>query len=202
MSAETTPKAEADPAQDTNATPTAGLGSSPASAEAEPPKEPGQTETDAGEKPADKAEAPFALKLPEGQEHNPDVVSAFEGLAKQYGIKGEAAQAVWDTMHQKLAQVHQAEIGKWQDEIIADPKIGGANLQATMQAADKIVERFGSPKLREWFNKTGAGSNPELVRFVHGISQAMSEDSIAVGKPAPSNVRKSLGEVFFPELAK
>lgn len=197
MEAETTNQAEAEPApaiEKATATET-----SPSLGKAAPPAE---TEEPAPAKEAEPpADTPYEWKFAEGHQPDPGTLGAFEKVVKENGIKQEVAQKVWDTMSQKMREVQSAVIEKWQKAVVADKEFGGDKLQATLQKAGRVIDKFGTPELRAWFNESGAGSHPELFRVFARISDAMSEDAIAVGKPAPAE-RPSLGKLFFPEMVR
>ena len=80
------------------------------------------------------------------------------------------------------------------------PRLDGSRLKATIEAAGKAIDRFGTPGLREVLNFTGAGNHPEVVRFFARIGRAISED-----QPVPAGrvrMARSAAEMMFPTMQK
>lgn len=131
------------------------------------------------------APAELELKLPEGVVADEAVLGEFKALATEAKLDSAAAQKVLD-LHLKtlqsmetkrtaaLAQQQEA----WRSELKADKDIGGAAFDANIQAANKAIEKFGSPELRSLLDR-GLGNHPELVRTFVRIGKAIGEDSIA-----------------------
>jgi hypothetical protein len=57
-----------------------------------------------------------------------------------------------------------AQVIGWQDAVRGDPEIGGDKLDASVAAAKSVVERFGTPELREVIDGA-ALDHPELLRL-------------------------------------
>lgn len=67
---------------------------------------------------------------------------------------------------------------EWSKQTTADPKLGGANLQGTMALASRVFQTFGTPELATFLNETGIAHHPELIRFMHAVGKAVSEDTL------------------------
>lgn len=87
----------------------------------------------------------------------------------------------------------------WQNEVKADPEIGGDKLPATLSAVNKLVTEYGSDKLPEVFALTGAGNHPEMIKFLNKIANVLTE-----GRPiqatAPVNSESTAAERLFPSM--
>ena len=140
---------------------------------------------------------------------------AAEELAPFTTVLGEAKVA--PEAAQKLLDMHLAEIPKiiervqkqsenlwndtrkaWQDEIRADPELGGNRIQTVIQTCGQLINEYGGSaeqkqQLREVFNLTGAGDNPAVVRFIYNLGRALTEQShpIAAPKPVPTQTRRA-----------
>ena len=126
--------------------------------------------------------------VPEGMEMDAEVLTNFKGIAKELGIPQEAAQKLIDLQAsletKRSAAAEQAQAAQkqqWADQIKADPELGGANFDKTVETAVKAVEKYGTPELRSLLNETGIGNHPELVKFCHRIGKALSEDGLVMG---------------------
>lgn len=202
------PTGTADPAGTTAAPPTA------AAADAKTTDtEPAKAEAP-GEKTADtkaKADAPLELKLPEGVQAG-EAFEKFKGLAKEYGLKGEQAQKVVDLFVETQRQAQQEQDTKyeqlkasWRDELKTDKDIGGVKLDASVQAARKVILKFGDAALREGLERTGYGDWPPLVRLMAKLGKAMGEDSVAGangGAPSPGADPDAHLRKMYPTMFK
>jgi hypothetical protein len=87
---------------------------------------------------------------------------------------------------------------QWVGDINRDGEIGGSRLKSTVEAAGKAIDAFGSPRLREVLDFTGAGNHPEVVRFFARVGRAISEDGHIPG--AAARATKSTAEIMFPTM--
>lgn len=189
-------------------TPAANPAPSPAPAPATPPEggKPaaevpnlGNAKAPEQAKPADTK--PFEWKWKDGERPADGFLTALEASARKHGMNAEAAQDVYQTLAGQLQTQHRTAVEAWGEAVRKDPEIGGDKLAESMAQAGKLLDRYGSPALREWLNTSGAGSHPDLVKFVVKLARDFSEDAITTGAPA-SNANKSLGELLYPGLAK
>lgn len=183
----------------------------------------------AGDKPAGEEggaaqgapEAYAAFTLPEG--HNPEApwVSELSTYAKAQNLTQDQAQALVDlnvTQATRLlgefaqankdtpvmAKDHWAKT--WSDQTTADAEIGGTNLQATMAMSTRVFQTFGSPELGTFLAETGLAHHPELIRFMHKVGKAVSEDVLVVpaGGQAKSQARgkdnAAKAKVLYPNM--
>lgn len=168
---------------------------------------------DDGKKPVDSAEALKDLVLPEGitlddaQRAELNTLLTDEKLSTaERGSKLLAlhAQAVKDAANAPYDQWNQLQ-AKWQDEVKADPEMGGANLDATRATIAKVIDELGggeAKKIRDAFNFTGAGNHPEIVRLVLRAGKLLTEGAHVAGKPAGlDGSQKSAAQLLYPNQA-
>ena len=93
-------------------------------------------------------------------------------------------------VEQQAAQWQQ-QIEQWAEQVKADKDLG---TDASIGAAQKAMDKFGSPELKQYLNETGLGNHPELVRIFANIGKAMSEDGLVTGN---SGGAKSAADVLF-----
>lgn len=74
----------------------------------------------------------------------------------------------------------------WKDAVASDPVVGGQNLQKTLDNIGNLMTRFGNDEVRAAFDKTGAGNNPAVVKFLNTVAQQLGE-SVIVPPGGPAN---------------
>jgi hypothetical protein len=173
----------------------------------------GTEATDGGEAKAPEPVA-YDLKLPEGIEVDKAQLDAFTALLGENKVAPEVAQKLADLHIAAVKQIAEAPYQQWKDmqvtwqnEIKADPDFGGAKLESETLPAIANALRVFSPTpeaeaaLRKAFSFTGAGNNPEIVRFVARIGKAVSEGShVPAGGPTAES-QKSPAEKLYPSQA-
>jgi hypothetical protein len=142
-----------------------------------------------GEKPTGETPpADIELKLPEGFKPDEAALGEFKTIAKEAGLKGEVAQKVFDLYAKhdaaqaaaREAQAHaqaEARNKEWAAAARADKEYGGAAFDSNLTYAQKAIAKFGSKELLSWFNESGAGNHPEVVRTFIRMGKAISEDN-------------------------
>ncbi len=141
----------------------------------------------------------YEFKTAEGQELDAEAVKAFEPIAKELNLSNEQAQKLVDVYGGKImpklveqqAAQWQQQIEQWSEQVKADKDLG---TDASIGAAQKAMDKFGSPELKQYLNETGLGNHPELVRIFANIGKAMSEDGLVTGN---SGGVKSAADVLF-----
>ncbi|HCR1946484.1 TPA: peptidase [Enterobacter kobei] len=165
-----------------------------------------------GDKPADKSDdkeqkqegAPekYEFKAGEGQELDTAALEQFEPIARELNLSNEQAQKMVDLYGTKIlpmVQQHQAETWQktteqWAADVKADKEIGGDKLTANLSAAQRALDQFGTPELKEYLEGTGLGNHPELVKAFIKIGKAMSEDGMVDGS---NQGQRSAAEVLY-----
>lgn len=57
----------------------------------------------------------------------------------------------------------------------------GADFNVRVAAAQKAIQKFGSPELVSYLEKSGMGNSPELIKLFSNVGLSMSESSADVG---------------------
>ena len=136
--------------------------------------------------------------MPEGIEADKGRLDAFTAIAKEAKLSPEVAQKVVGLEAARIqaeADAHVAMVKGWAETVTADPVLGVAENQGV---AKSVIEKFGTPELRQYLNDTGLGKHPELVKFAYAVGKAMSEDSLVRGQAEASNV--SVAKRMFPSM--
>lgn len=164
-----------------------------------------------GEKTADKPDdkeqkqegAPekYEFKAGEGVELDTAALEQFEPIARELNLTNEQAQKLVDAYPKILAGVQQRQAEAWQKQtegwaetVKADKEIGGDKLTANLSAAQRALDQFGTPELKEYLNATGLGNHPDLVKTFVKIGKAMSEDGMVDGS---NQGQRSAAEVLY-----
>ncbi|MGM8528678.1 peptidase [Enterobacter asburiae] len=164
-----------------------------------------------GEKPADKPDdkeqkqegAPekYEFKAGEGVELDTEALKDFEPVARELNLTNEQAQKLVDAypkilagVQQRQAEAWQAQTEQWASDVKADKEIGGDKLTSNLSAAQRALDQFGTPELKEYLNTTGLGNHPDLVKTFVKIGKAMSEDGMVDGS---NQGQRSAAEVLY-----
>lgn len=137
----------------------------------------------------------------EGVELDADALKDFEPVARDLNLTNEQAQKLVDAYPKILAGVQQRQAEAWQKQtegwaetVKADKEIGGDKLTANLSAAQRALDQFGTPELKEYLNATGLGNHPDLVKTFVKIGKAMSEDGMVDGS---NQGQRSAAEVLY-----
>lgn len=187
--------------------------SEPVQQEGDKPADEGAEQNDkadksGGEKPEEKEEqkpegAPekYDFKAGEGIEIDTDAMAEFEPVARELNLTNEQAQKLVDVypkilagVQQRQTEAWQAQTEQWAADVKADKEVGGDKLTANLSAAQRALDQFGTPELREYLDGTGLGNHPELVKAFIKVGKAMSEDGVITGKESG---QRSAAEVLY-----
>ncbi|KKY89823.1 peptidase [Enterobacter cloacae] len=161
-----------------------------------------------GDKPAEEKDqkqegAPekYEFQAAEGVELDTEALKDFEPVARELNLTNEQAQKLVDAYPKILAGVQQRQADAWQKQtegwaeaVKADKEIGGDKLESNLSAAQRALDQFGNPELKEYLNVTGMGNHPELVKAFVKIGKTMSEDGMVSGKQSG---QRSAAEVLY-----
>lgn len=165
-----------------------------------------------GEKTADKpaeekeqkqegAPEKYEFTAGEGVELDTEALKDFEPVARDLNLTNEQAQKLVDAypkilagVQQRQAEAWQAQTEQWAADVKADKEIGGDKLTANLSAAQRALDQFGTPELKEYLNTTGLGNHPDLVKTFVKIGKAMSEDGMVDGS---NQGQRSAAEVLY-----
>ncbi|EPY7152255.1 peptidase [Klebsiella variicola] len=173
---------------------------------------PQDDKTTNGEKPKDKpaeekdqkqegAPEKYEFQAAEGIELDVEALKDFEPVARDLNLTNEQAQKLVDAypkilagVQQRQAEAWQAQTEQWAADVKADKEIGGDKLTANLSAAQRALDQFGTPELKEYLNTTGLGNHPDLVKTFVKIGKAMSEDGMVTGKESG---QRTAAEVLY-----
>lgn len=165
--------------------------------------------------PADKsadAPAPIALTAPKGAiTLTEDSLAAIATLATEHKLDAKAAQALVDTIGERInqsAETYFAErlkayepdgaewtkqVEQWESEALKDRDIGGSaeQLQHNAQLAQRVLATFFPKEVVALLHATGWGSHPGVLKGLVKIGRQSTESSL-VTIDAPASVKPKL----------
>lgn len=159
------------------------------------------------------------FQLPEGYALEGEMLETVTAFAKAHNMTQEQAQALVDLGGKQAASIQSAYAQlaaekpvvasdhwakAWSEQTTADKELGGKNLTDTMAKATRVFQTFGTPELAEFLGQTGLAHHPELIRFMHKVGQAVSEDVLVVPSGSQGGGPKrgeNPAKVLYPSMA-
>lgn len=150
----------------------------------------------------------YALKMPDGVELDAELADALGPEFKELGLTNAQAQKLVDKYIgiQQARATAQGEtfaktVAGWAETAKKDPEIGGDKWDASVQSAQRAVNRLGTPALKDYLNASGGGNHPELIRFMAKAGAMISEDNPATGGAEGKGKPTDPAHVLFPNDA-
>ena len=125
-------------------------------------------------------------KLPEGFSISEAAMGKFTEVAQQLNLSQAAATRLVEEVGPAIEQAQRAQIEelgqKWLKDAYADADMGGAKWKTTLSDANRALNQFCPPKLRQVLAATGLNRNPDVIRMFRDIGRAVGSDPIVTGK--------------------
>lgn len=159
--------------------------------------------------PAPKAEplTAEALKFPEGFTADAEASGKFLEIANELGLSSEAANKLVGLQADLMKQASEAGSKlwedtqkQWQDQVRADPEIGGTKLEENLSHIAKLLTSHGNDEVRQAFDITGAGNHPAVIKFLSKIGKELGEGSPVSGRP--STAPQDAASILYPNQGK
>lgn len=154
----------------------------------------------------------YDLKLPDNSALDATAMERTAAFARERGLSNEAAQKALEFVHQEVAaqsdallKAHQPggavwtkQVETWEAQVLADKDIGGSKeqVQKSGDLGKRVLATFFPESTREFLEKTGFGSHPDVLRGLVNIGKAMSEGSFVMPKSADVG-SKSTAELLY-----
>lgn len=129
----------------------------------------------------------YEFKAPEGVTLDQARVEKFTALAKDLKLPADKAQAVVDLAvdaEVQRAEAFEAQKAVWADEIANDKVLGGDKLNENLAIAKKaysLLPAAEAESFKAMLNASGYGNHPSMVRLLHAVGTALSEDKFVPG---------------------
>lgn len=128
----------------------------------------------------------YEFTAPEGSEFDGETLKVFEETARELNLTQDAAQKLIDKMSPIMAQRQMERIeavrNEWAEQAKTDKEFGGDKLKESLGVAKSVLDKFGTPELKELINQSGIGNHPEVIRFFYRAGKAITEDTFVGGK--------------------
>lgn len=169
----------------------------------------GQGEGKAGEGKPDGSGTPevpekYELAAPEGIELEAAAVTEFSALAKDLKLSQADAQKLADVAvkwQQRQLEAHANTVKGWVEQSKTDKDFGGDAFDKNLAVAQKAIETFGTPGLKEMLNVTGFGNHPEVIRAFYNAGKAISEGKfVASGSRSATPSTQNIAQSLYPNM--
>lgn len=142
------------------------------------------------------------FKLPDGMAKDSDEVKALVEEAKAFGLNQDAAQKFIDRelgrTQQQATQVTEA-VKFWAKQSVEDSEFGGEKVKENLAIAERGIEAFGTPALRQLLKTTGLGNHPEIIRAFWKAGKTVMEDTPVSDGKAPKG-DMSIASRMYPNM--
>lgn len=102
-------------------------------------------------------------------------------IAKELGLSRDQARKLYQNggalVKAQQMQQRNAMIQQWNEQIQADPEVGGANLEGAKANFRRALDTFGSPELRTLLAQNPIYQVPEVFKFFAKAGKAISSDN-------------------------
>ncbi len=147
------------------------------------------------------------------------VKTELSALIEKHKVSGDTGKALTQDMINLHVKMQNDQIESWQkmktewkNEIVNDPKIGGANLDTSKTAANEVVRKFaenpefgGSPELVKSLSDDlillGLGNKKSFMQFLLNINEHTKSGSIAGTGGTGGADKKPPEKVLWPNMA-
>lgn len=132
----------------------------------------------------------FEFQLPEGYTLTDEQKAQYVEMAKEKGVKPEQLQTFVDKhIEAESAKIESFRntVRSWEQEVINDPEIGGANFKQTKQNVNNACSLEGGAEFKQTLAEIGLISHPSVVRYLNKLGAAMNNDSFVNGGAAKHN---------------
>lgn len=153
----------------------------------------------------------YTVNAPEGFVLDEAAMAIFDPVFRELTLTDAGAQKLVDAapafVEHVTNQVQQAQVDQivntrkeWAAASLADPEIGGKNLERSKQLAASVFDRCGlkpDGPFRTLLNESGLANHPDMIRVFAKIGHDMAEDGFPVGEGVPA-AKGSILERMYP----
>lgn len=134
------------------------------------------------------------IETPEGVTLAPETMAELGNVCRELNLSQKAFTDIVAKMTPVLERQRAADVARvravFDEKLRADPEIGGVNLKATMNAANKAYARFVDQETAALLKASGLNHHPGIIRMFKDINDQISDDAVArgsrpSGKPDP-----------------
>jgi hypothetical protein len=155
-----------------------------------------------------KAGAPEKYALKAVANFDTEVMTAYEGVARELDLSQKDAQMLIDrvapVVDARLTAKIEAVHNEWQQATRTDKEFGGDKLPENLAVARKFLDRFAPPALRELLDQPGIGDHPDFIRMIVRAGKVLMSDKFVAGSGGvgPSNSEEAILAKLYPTHVK
>lgn len=130
----------------------------------------------------------YELNMPEGWSLDEQGLAELTPIMQGLKATNEQVQAVADLYVKRLSAAREAQLTAdrellttWQNEIKADPEIGGAALKENLAAVSRVLSKYAGPEFVEYLDRSNLGNYPPFVKAMVKMAKDLSDDSFIPG---------------------
>lgn len=86
----------------------------------------------------------------------------------------------------------------WRDQTKNDEEVGKANFDKNLASVNRLVDRFGTPALKEYLRDYGVGNHVEVFRLLSRIAPLVTEPTGVVTGAPPSTKNVPTRDNLYP----
>lgn len=143
--------------------------------------------------------------FPEGMDVDNAMLEQAAPVFKEIGLNQEQAQQIVDLYGAKMEEMAQGQVDAftqqvtdWESAAKADKEFGGDKFDENIGVAKLGMDKLGTPELKDFLEKSGAGSHPEVLRAFYRAGKLLREDNPGGGDPSTEKADRV--SVLYPDL--
>jgi len=109
-------------------------------------------------------------------------------------------QSVLSVMEQ-AREDHKEQASKWVESLKKDKDFGGDNFSGNAKKVAAFVKQHADPETIAFFNETGFGNHPGIVKMFHKLASNLGSDSLSNPNAGPASVGElPLSRRLYPNM--
>jgi len=160
-----------------------------------------------GDEPIMKEPENYELKLSNESLLNNENVKELEAFARENDISNKLAQNLLKRDEEIAKRIYdnqekaiEEQAAQWKEQVKSDKEIGGPAYSLTVENVNRALKKYATKEVVQLFQNTGLANNPDLVRMLSRIGKSISNDTILKGPTEVKPVRKTWGELAWPDV--
>jgi hypothetical protein len=144
------------------------------------------------------------FSLPEGIPLDRDLLTEATPLFKELGLTQEQAQKLVDFQAKQVQASSQSQVDAfnqlmkdWREQSENDSEFGGDKFEKSIAVARAVVDKFGTPGLKQLLEDHGVGNHPEVIRFMVKVGKLTAED-VPGGTSVPTSKEQDRVSQLYP----
>lgn len=128
-------------------------------------------------------ESPDKYEFKASEKHDAEFLKSFKEVAHKSGLLPKQVENLYNfygEVEKKQQEMQQIQMQKVVEANIAELKKEwpDSDYDKNLGIAKKAVDQFLGEEGKKWLNESGVGNDPQMIKFMHKLGVAMSEDRI------------------------